>query len=44
MIDPAVKARIRSLYFGEHWKVGTIARELGLHAVTVSNALTDRVG
>ena len=44
MIDPVVVARIRSLYFGEHWKVGTIARELGLHALTVQGALSDRVG
>lgn len=44
MIDPGVVARIRSLYFGEHWKVGTIARELGLHALTVQGALSDRVG
>lgn len=44
MIDTAVVARIRSLYFGEHWKVGTIARELGLHAQTVQGALSDRVG
>ena len=44
MIDPVVVARIRSLYFGEHWKVGTIAGELGLHAVTVQGALSDRVG
>jgi len=44
VIDPVVVARIRSLYFGEHWKVGTIARELGLHALTVQGALSDRVG
>jgi transposase len=44
VIDPVVVARIRSLYFGEHWKVGTIARDLGLHALTVQGALSDRVG
>jgi len=44
VIDPVIVARIRSLYFGEHWKVGTIARDLGLHAVTVQGALSDRVG
>lgn len=43
MIDPVVVARIRRLYFGEHWKVGTIAGELGLHALTVQGALSDRV-
>ena len=25
MITPAQRAEIRRLYFGEHWKVGTIA-------------------
>jgi transposase len=44
MIDSAVVARIRALYFGEHWKVGTIAAELGLHPSTVQGWLTDRVG
>ncbi len=44
MIDPGLVARIRALYFGEHWKIGTIASELGLHATTVQAALSDRVG
>jgi transposase len=42
MIDAALITRIRQLYFGEHWKVGTIAAELGLHAKTVSASLSDR--
>jgi transposase len=42
MIDPARIARIRQLYFGEHWKVGTIASELGLHPSTVKGCLSDR--
>jgi transposase len=36
-------ARIRHLFHAEHWKVGTIAAELGLHPETVRRALdTDR--
>src|ERR1051325_6216519 len=31
MIDAAQRARIRRLFFAEHWKVGTIATELGVH-------------
>lgn len=41
VIDVALVARIRQLYYGEHWKVGTIAAELSLHAETVRRALTD---
>jgi transposase len=38
-------ARIRQLYFGEHWKVGTIVAELGLHPDAVTRALeTPRFG
>ena len=32
-------ARIRRLYFGEHWKVGTIATELCVHPDTVKRAI-----
>ncbi len=39
MIDVETAARIRRLHFAEHWKVGTIAEELGLHHETVTNAL-----
>ncbi len=43
MIDNETRARIRHLFYAEHWKVGTIARELGLHPETVSAAVeTDR--
>ena len=42
MIDPAVVARIRQLYYAEHWKVGTIASELKLHPTTVRHSLIDR--
>lgn len=39
MIDPEQVARIRRLFFVEHWKVGTIASELGVHHDTVQRAL-----
>lgn len=43
MMDLETKARIRQLFYAEHWKIGTIVRELGLHPDTVRNALeTDR--
>lgn len=43
MITPEQVARIRNLFHAEHWKVGTIAVELGLHPETVQRALrTDR--
>ena len=41
MIDPETKNRIRQKYYGEHWTVGTIATELGLHHETVEGALSD---
>ena len=39
MIGPELVARIRHLFFAEHWKVGTIAAELRLHRDTVRGAL-----
>src|SRR5882672_2034639 len=39
MISEDVRARIRRLFFAEHWKVGTIAAELGLHRDTVACAV-----
>jgi len=39
MISPDQKANIRRLFHGEHWKIGTIASELGLHPDTVRAAL-----
>lgn len=39
MITPEQKANIRRLFHGEHWKIGTIAAELGLHPDTVRAAL-----
>ncbi len=39
MITPELHAEIRRLYFGEHWKVGTIAAALGVHHDTVRAAI-----
>ena len=45
MIDPAVAARIRRLYYAEHWPLGTIAAELGVHPDTVARAVgRERLG
>jgi len=33
------KAQILRLYFAEHWRVGTIARQLGIHHSTVERVL-----
>ena len=43
MIDPEMHARIRRLFYAEHWKIGTIASQLDLHPDTVARAIgTDR--
>src|SRR5271157_2399132 len=43
MISEEQVAHIRHLFHAEHWKMGTIAAELGLHPDTVRRALdTDR--
>ena len=39
MITPEQHAEIRRLFFGEHWKVGTIAANLGVHHDTVRAAI-----
>lgn len=39
MITPDVIVKIRQLYFAEHWKIGTIAAQLGLHHDTVRAAI-----
>ena len=39
MIDAELFARIRRMFFAEHWKVGTIAAELGVHHETVARAI-----
>lgn len=43
MIPAEQVAEIRRLFYAEHWKVGTIATQLGVHPDTVRSALeTDR--
>lgn len=39
MISAELNAKIRCLFFAEHWKVGTIAVALSLHPDTVRNAI-----
>ncbi len=39
MIPEAQRAEIRRLFYAEHWRIGTIAFELGLHPTTVRAAL-----
>lgn len=39
MIGDDVRARIRRLFFAEHWKIHTISTELGVHHDTVALAL-----
>jgi len=39
MIPPELRSRIRRLFFAEHWKLGTIAAELGVHRDTVDLAV-----
>jgi len=39
MISPETRTQIRRYFYAEHWKVGTIARELGVHPDTVRNAI-----
>lgn len=39
MIPEELRSRIRRLFFAEHWKVGTISAELGVHHETVSHAI-----
>jgi transposase len=39
MISAELRSRMRRLFFAEHWKVGTIAAELGVHHDTVSLAI-----
>jgi transposase len=41
VIDLETVTRIRQLHYAEHWPVGTIARELGLHHETVRRALSE---
>jgi transposase len=40
-ISDALKAQILRYYFAEHWRVGTIARQLGIHHSTVERILRE---
>lgn len=42
MIREEIRSKIHRLFFGEHWKVGTIAAQLGLHHETVEHAIAVR--
>jgi hypothetical protein len=39
MISLEIRAQIRRYFYAEHWKVGTIASELGVHPDAVRNAI-----
>jgi transposase len=39
MINPETHVEIRRYFFAEHWKIGTIARELGVHPDAVRHAI-----
>lgn len=39
MLSPEIRAKIRRYYYAEHWKIGTIASELGIHPDTVRQAV-----
>ena len=39
MISQETTAQIRRCFYAEHWKIGTIARELGVHPDAVRNAI-----
>jgi transposase len=42
MISTELRAQIRRYYYAEHWRIGTIARELNLHPDTVRNAIEEQ--
>jgi len=39
MISPETRVQIRRYFYAEHWKIGTIARELNVHPDAVRNAI-----
>jgi transposase len=39
MIAPELRTKIRALFFAEHWKIGTIATQLGVHHEAVRLAV-----
>jgi transposase len=44
MLDAATVAEIRRLYYAEHWKIGTISSQLGVHGDAVRRALRREPG
>lgn len=39
MITPETRTLVRRYFYAEHWKIGTIANQLGLHPDTVKHAV-----
>lgn len=39
MISEELRSRVRRLFFAEHWRIGTIAQQLGVHHDAVEHAL-----
>ncbi|MDQ6706852.1 MAG: IS21 family transposase, partial [Acidobacteriota bacterium] len=39
MISPETRVQIRRYFYAEHWKIGTIARELNVHPDAIRNAI-----
>jgi transposase len=39
VIERALRTKIRHLFYAEHWKVGTIVAQLGVHHDTVASAI-----
>jgi transposase len=39
MLSSEIRMQIRHWFFAEHWKIGTIAQELGIHADAVRSAI-----
>jgi transposase len=39
VITPELRSEIRRLFYAEHWRIGTIASTLGVHADTVRHAI-----
>lgn len=39
MISPDTRVQIRQWFYAEHWKIGTIAQQLGVHPDAVRNAI-----
>ena len=39
MIQPETHVEIRRYFYAEHWKIGTIARQLGIHPDAVRHAI-----